>query len=182
MERENSNRLEHQQKTRNILLIVIVLLLFVIALMFFFKFGASESDSRLQADSHAAEGIIAGRTQEEIQALLDQVVEEGMFNVSMNGQVTVSRNKLADVCIENIAANHYLMRVDIIVTDSRGTAVTVYESGTIAPGYCIETGEFKVLPPAGYTDAIAVFTALDKETLAVAGQTQIAIILIREGT
>lgn len=86
------------------------------------------------------------------------------------------------MCIENIPTNYYLMRVDIMIEDSDGQNITVYESGTIAPGYCIEYGKFKVLPPEGVVDAVAVFTALDKETLEKVGQVRLNIVVEREAS
>ena len=140
----------------------------------------SHRDNRYRADSRAVAGYIKNRSAEEIQSLLNQVVEEGMLNVSMNSHVTVNSRREGDVCIENIEANHYLMRVDIIITDSEGQQVTVYESGTIAPGYCIEYGKFSVMPPEGVVDAVAVFTALDQDTLEAVGQVKLNIIVETE--
>ena len=161
------------------LIVIIFLLLLALAFsLWYFNRG----DRRYEADSRAVAGYIKSRTPEEIEALLNQIVEEGMLNVSMNGHITVKKNREADVCIENIPTNYYLVRVDIMIEDSDGQNITVYESGTIAPGYCIEYGKFKVLPPEGVVDAVAVFTALDKETLEKVGQVRLNIVVEREAS
>lgn len=176
-----STKGDGKKKTKHIvvLLIILIFLLGAVLTLILMQNNGKPSQERYW-DTEAEQGLVAGRSPEEIQALLDQIVEEGMFNISINGQITVGTDRKGDVCIENIPSNQYLMQVRIIVTDSGGTQVTVYQSGMLRPGYSIETGTFQVLPPVGYTDALAVFTALDPDTLEEVGQTQAAIILIRE--
>jgi len=159
------------------LIVIIVLLLAAIALLLIYF----SRDRRYRADSRATAGFISGRTPAEIQSLLDQIVTDGMLNVSINGHITVKENREADVCIENISANKYLMQVDIITTDSAGKETKLYESGTIAPGYCIEYGKFNTLPPDGAADAVALFTALDKDTLKAVGQVKLNVQVERKG-
>ena len=167
------------QKGSLLLVLLIIFLLLVIGFLAW-RLLFPATDARYQADTEAVEGLIPGRSPEEIEALLNQIVEEGMFNVSINGQITVGTDRKGDVCIENIAANHYLMQVDIVVKDSAGTETAVYSSGVLAPGYSIENGTFQILPPVGTVDAVAIFTALDQDTMGEVGHTNVSVLLTRE--
>jgi len=160
--------------------LAIILLLLLLAGVAGWRFWSLNQKRGYDADSEAVKGMLSGRTPEEIQALLDQVVEKGMFNVSINGQITVGADKKGNVRIENIQNNHYLMQVDIIQQEENGTQTVLYSSGIIAPGYSIENGTFKTLPPKGPVDGVAVFTALDQNTQEKVGQTNVAVILTGE--
>ena len=85
-------------------------------------------------------------TEEEIQAELNRVIEEGNFNASINTQLTLEKKKL-DVRIENVPANNYYMQVDIYLYPHQGStddSELIYQSGVIMQGkYIVDlnTGE-----------------------------------------
>lgn len=121
-----------------------------------------------ERDPNAAVGQYEGKTPEEIQAELDKIVEEGMFNISINSTVTMaSGSDEAELRIENIAANHHLMSVEIKLDD---TGEVIYASGLIEPGYYIQSAPLNTTLAKGSYAATALFTAYNIETEAVAGQ------------
>jgi len=136
-----------------------------------------------QMDVEALQKQIArGAGEAEIQQALDKAAGAGTFRVSINPVITVDDGKKGDVRIENSRENTYGVRTDIVVTDSVGTEVTVYSSKTIAPGYSLEYGEFKYLPPDRPVDAIAVMHAINLNTGREEGTVKVRIVLQRKGS
>ena len=170
---------EEKPKRKKWLLLLILLLLLIgfgcVAKQTFGK-GAGAAVSSF-FDPNAQNGNLPGKTQEEIQAELDKIVEEGMFNISIASIVVVDADGNADVRIENIAANHHNMTVSITLDDE---TEPIYESAGLAPGQYIETVQFDRKLPAGEYSATALFTAYDLETLEPQGQAAAKIsILVR---
>ena len=113
-------------------------------------------------DATARAGQAPTKTPEEIQAELNRVVEEGMFNISIASTVDFASPGSPGVAnIENVPGNRYDMKVSIALD---GTGETVYESGGIAPGdYIPEIELARALSP-GMHDATATFRAFDRQT------------------
>ena len=127
-------------------------------------------------DPSAKTGTLPGRSEEEIQAELNKVVEEGMFNISIASVVTVEKNSNeAMVRIENIAANHHNMTVSITLD---GEDEPIYESAGLAPGQYIEYVQLNRTLPAGTYSATAMFTAYQIEDLSQAGQAAAKITIV----
>ena len=146
-----------------VLLVVIGVLVFLLL-----RPDGGQIVTKKNRDPNAAVGQYEGKTQEEIQAELDKIVEEGMFNISVNSTVTMaSGSDEAELRIENIAANHHLMSVEITRDD---TGEVIYTSGIIEPGYYIQSVPLLVTLAKGAYESTAVFTAYDAETEAPAGQ------------
>lgn len=119
-------------------------------------------------DPNASVGQYEGKTQEEIQAELDKIVRQGMFNISINSTVIMERGSdEAELRIENIAANIHLMSVQITLDD---TGEVIYTSGLIEPGYYIQSVPLNAVLAKGTYSATAVFTAYDSQTEAPVGQ------------
>lgn len=128
---------------------------------------APSSDTRALRDADAELGQLAGKTDDEIRAELDRVVEEGMFDISIASDVTFADGRAeGDVRIENVPGNRYLMKVELVAD---GTGGTLYESGVIEPGYHIQSVRLDVDPGPGEHVCTAVFTALDPQTEDVVG-------------
>ncbi len=122
---------------------------------------------KYQFDVSAMEGRIQKMTEEEIQAELNRVVEEGYFNISIASAI-VFENPDAEgqARIENIAANNYHMQVDIFLD---GTGEKVYSSKLIQPGFSIENIKLdKELAPGEY-NATAIFSAITKQEMQLFG-------------
>ena len=129
-------------------------------------------------DPNAALGQLAGKTPEEVQAELDRIVEEGVFNISIAPAVYFADAGAAgDVRIENVPGNRYDMRVSIALD---GTGELVYESGVIEPNHHVQTARLSARLVAGAHPATAVFTALDPVTGDEAGRASAKITLVVE--
>lgn len=121
-------------------------------------------------------GQLDGKSKEEIQAELDRIVEEGMFNISISRYVSLpTGNSEGEFRIENSPANRYNMQVDIARSD---TGETIYESDILEPNYHIQYAKLDQVLPAGTYDCIATFHALDPETDQEIGQAACAITIL----
>lgn len=169
------------KKTRKKILTVLLILLLVIAggvgIWQLTKAPAGASGI-IYFDESAQTGNLPGKSFEQIQQELDQIVEEGMFNISIAAEVFFDRGDSAGtVRIENIQANLYHMQVTVTL-DS--TSEVLYESGAIKPGQYIEKiGLAKELARGRYP-ATATFTALDQKTLKPIGTAAAKIELVIE--
>lgn len=106
-------------------------------------------------------GQLDGKSREEIQAELDRIVQEGMFNISIANVVQLPNGSAeGEFSIENSPANRYNMQVTITVAD---TGEQVYESGIIEPNYHIQYAKLDTPLPKGTYNCIATFHALDPE-------------------
>ncbi|WP_165253145.1 flagellar protein FliS [Adlercreutzia sp. ZJ304] len=113
-------------------------------------------------DPNAQTGQAPYKTEEEKQAELDRIVEEGMFNISIASAIQFEDGTSSGTAyIENVPNNNYDMKVTI--TDDV-TGDVLYESGVLQPNQFIENITLtKDLDPGSYS-ATATFTALDKGT------------------
>ncbi|MEG1175895.1 MAG: hypothetical protein RSD62_04520 [Ruthenibacterium sp.] len=165
------------------LLALILLVLLLLCLGGFCAWRYDKKHDPHAMDMEAFAGALPGKTETEIKADLNKIIQDGEFNVAMSSIVSIDGNK-GKVNIENIAVNHYWMQVDLVYTDPATKKRTViYQSGAIKPGYSIgEATMDATLPHTGdgamtAYDAVATFHALDPETKREMGATQINIVL-----
>lgn len=119
-------------------------------------------------DPNAALGQLEGKSEEEIQAELNRIVEEGMFNVSISSVVEFADGaSQGDLCIENVPGNLYLMQVAITRDD---TGEQIYQTGLIDPNHHIQSDALDVDLDAGEYACTATFFASDVETEELVGQ------------
>lgn len=119
-------------------------------------------------DPNGLIGQIEGKSEAEIQAELDRIIEEGMFQISIASEVDFeSGTAEGPLQIENVPGNHYLMQVNITRDD---TGELLYESGILDPNYHIQNAPLLVDLPAGTYGCTATFRALDPETEDDVGQ------------
>lgn len=112
-------------------------------------------------------GQLDGKSQEEIQAELDRIVEEGMMNISIASVIEFENGGAeGEVKIENSPANRYLMQVQIAL---QSTGEVIYTSEILEPNYHIQYATLDTNLPAGVYPCTATFTALDPETEEVVG-------------
>lgn len=150
------------------IVVAVVALLVVIGILVVVIIGQmNKGYDRYAFDTSALEGRIQMMTEEEIQAELNRVVEEGMFNISIASAIIFENPKAeGQARIENIAANRYHMQVDILLDE---TGETLYSSKLIQPGYSVEYITLdKELPPGEY-EATAIFSAITQKELQVFG-------------
>ncbi|MGL6220473.1 MAG: hypothetical protein ACRC36_20670 [Lacrimispora sphenoides] len=124
-------------------------------------------------DRLAQDGSLQGKTPTEVQGILNSVVEEGMFNVSMNAKAIFNDAKSeGSIGLENIPQNRYYCRVVIRRDD---TNEVLYESQGLKPGQYIDKIKLKQNLPAGNYACTAQVIATDPESLDDIGQVQVKI-------
>ena len=118
-------------------------------------------------DSSAVEGGWDNLSPEEIAERLNQKVEEGMINISMN-TAPYFEDGAADgnLMIVNESINNYPQKVQIVRND---TGEQIYESGAIAVGSKIEHAKLNTTLPAGTYECTAYFHNLNPETGEIIG-------------
>ena len=130
-------------------------------------------------DPNAALGQLEGKTSEELQAELDRIVEEGMFNISIASYVEFPDGASeGEVRIENVPNNRYLMKVEIARDD---TGETVYRSGMIEPNHHIQRARLDADLDAGSSPCTAVFYAYEADTEELVGQAAAKLTIVVAG-
>ena len=113
-------------------------------------------------DSGAVVGGWEGTDAEELVASLNEKVEEGMINISMNTAPTFENGTAEGaLMIVNEAVNRYPQIVEIVRAD---TKERIYRSGAIPVGSKIEQAKLAVDLDAGTYDCTALFYSVDPET------------------
>lgn len=174
----NAERMETNRKKNRFLLMIIIILLLIIILLVGIKLlnGGSTQGGMIERENRAETGILPGMTTEEIQERLDMIVEEGMFNVSMNGTVRFADGySEGDVNIENIDANHYSCTVEIYL---KNTDECILKTGLIDPGQYVKRLSLDRPLVDGVFDCTAVFTAYDPDTVQSVGKVNMDIIIL----
>lgn len=169
--------IEKEKKSRKkwlLLLIVVLAAAAVTGGWFYWKSGQDEV-SDYWFDKAAKDGMIEGKTEKEIQEILNTVVQEGMFNVSVNPNPSFQDGRSeGNLCIENIKANHYYARV-LLTLDETGEEV--FESKGLKPGQYIENVKLSKNLKKGTYPATAQFIITDPDTLKDIGKVNTQITL-----
>ncbi len=159
-----------KKTTRNIITVIVILLLMLIAgLLLWQNFGPGRDDAALLEDGIKAKlGQLEDKSNDEIQAALDEVIEEGSIRVSINmNPVFPDGGSKGTLKLENHPNNHYNQRV-VITLDETGEEL--YNSGLMPVNSNIYEDVLEVDLDQGEYEATAVFTAYDTETDAEVGQ------------
>ena len=145
-----------------------VLLLLVLGILAFLLLRAPKAGpSGLAREAAALAGQLEGKTEEQIVEELNRIVEEGMFNISINTQPEFpDGSSPGNLCIENSPANHYLMVVEITLND---TGEQVYTSGALEPNYHIQEAKLDRALAKGTYPATATFYAYTADTQELVG-------------
>lgn len=130
-------------------------------------------------DVDAQSGQAPWKSQEELQAELDRVVEEGMFDIAIAATIEFpAPGEEGLALIENVPANRYDMRVSLLLD---GTEEEVYRSGLIAPGSYIQSVRLTRDLEPGSHQAKAVFEAVDSQTHEAVGKAAAEVELVVKG-
>lgn len=174
-EEETATRATHRARRTVIVLILILLLLGCAAALMF----CTSEDTSGFFDDNAKTGQAPYKTKEEIQAELNRIIEEGMFNISIASTIEFADGaSTGKAYLENVPANRYAMRVKLTLDDG---GEVVYESGGIAPGSYIEDIALsRDLEPGEYA-ATAAFTAYDMDTHEEVGVAAARVTLVVRG-
>ena len=166
----------HEAKKKSkVVWIVVIVAIAAAALAGFLVWQNSQPKSGFTIDRMAQDGFLDGKSEAEIQELLNQVVEEGKFNVSINAQPVFKDGRSeGNLRLENVPGNRYYMTVAVTLDD---TGETVYESEGIKQGQYIENVTLTKDLGAGEYPATAVFTAINPETLEPVGKTAVELVI-----
>lgn len=167
---ETGEKKERKNTFQKVMSVIVVLLMAIIIGMFaWVHFGPEKSDAESLEDSVKAKlGQLEDKSNDEIQAALDEVIEEGSLRISINeNPVFPNGESEGSLKIENHPNNHYNMRVVITLND---TGEEIYNSGLMPINSHIETDTLEHALEKGEYEAMATFTAYDVETDAEVGQ------------
>ena len=118
-----------------------------------------DTSAGLVFDEAATEGGWEQLTREEIETKLNEQLEEGMINISMNTSPWFEDGaSKGNLMIVNEAINRYPQKVQIIRND---TEEIIYTSGAIPVGSKIEAAALDVDLEAGTYECTALFHSLD---------------------
>ena len=132
-----------------------------------------DETTRYWFDRAAQSGSLEGKSPEDIQGILDTIVEEGMFNVSVNARVVFENSQApGSLGLENISANRYYCRVSLIRDDN---GETIYKSDGLKPGQYIDEVTLSKDLPRGTYPCTARIIATDPETLDDIGQVDVQV-------
>lgn len=165
MEKGKGPETDKKKDKKSWLLLLLFLSICIIAVLAYLLMNRPKEEPKAKteevfADRDAELGIMPGMTQAEIQDRLNQVVAEGMMNISINPTpVFKSGKEKGDLRIENIKANHYSYIVTITLDD---TGEEIYQSGLLSPGYYIEKASLSKSLKKGSYKATARFKAYQK--------------------
>lgn len=142
---------------------IIAVLLIGLAILLAVRYYTSDrSDLAYLEDNIKAKlGQLENKSNEEIQAALNEVVEEGNLSISINSNpVFPTGDSEGTLKIENGPQNLYGQQV-VITLDETGEEI--YDSGYMPVDSHIQTDKLEIdLEPGDY-DATAVFTAYDEK-------------------
>jgi len=166
------NTADNKQNNNLMKVVIILLLIFVLllaAILVYFLVIRPNADKGVkggQREAEALQGSINVMSEEEIQEALNNIVDEGMFRISIASDIIAVEDGKAQVRIENNLQNRYIMQVSLYL-DENGEEI--YSTDLIDPGYYIQETTFdKQLDPGEYA-ATAVFTALYPDTEEIVG-------------
>lgn len=172
-------RKKKKKKGKLIVIIVLLLLLLIGGIaggIWWYQSTRVDETTKYWFDKMAQDGSLEGKTPEEVQGVLDAIVEEGMFNVSINARaVFPDGTSEGSIGMENIAANRYYCRM-ILRRNDDGTVL--YESAGLKPGQFIDKVKLTQDLPAGTYACTAQIIATDPESLEDIGQVRVEMELI----
>ena len=173
MEMRSSRRRKSKGKTAAIMAVLLLILAVLAGFLWWRNQPKLDSTTKYWFDKAAEDGVLEGKTPQQIQSMLDTIVEEGMFNVSINKRATFEDGSSeGSLGLENIKANRYYCRVTIR-RDEDGKVL--YQSNGIKPGQYIDKVKLKENLSAGIYPCTAEVIATDPETLEDIGQVQVKI-------
>lgn len=165
----NSTEKDKRKKHKLLLLIILLLLLSMGGCFGYRYLHRDDSKSGIQREVEANLGLLPGMSDEEIQQRLNQQLEEGFFNVSMNGQPVFKNGKAkGNVNIENVPANRYSFTVSVQVTSvdaekypeaAKYVGQTILTTGMMNPGSYLTEKKLDIDLPQGEYVCVATFTA-----------------------
>ena len=161
---------EKKKKFRRIMAILVVLLMLLLAGLFVWqRYAAQQNDAALlESGVKAKIGQLEDKSNDEIAATLDEIIEEGNLSININANpVFPTGDSAGTLMIENHPNNHYNMRVSITLDN---TGEEIYNSGLMPVNSHIDEDVLSTPLEAGDYDATATFVAYDVDTDAEVGR------------
>ena len=162
---QQSEKPEQKKKSKKKYLLLLLLLL-LIPTIWLFK-GAFIGDVDLPSfpginwDKNQDVGDLTGKSKEEIVAALNEKVQEGMINISMNtNPIFETGTSLGTLMITNSASNRYPQLIEILTKDDN----TLVYSGAVDIGNKVEKSKLLVDLPKGEYECVAYFSAINPDT------------------
>lgn len=158
---EDATRKKQNRTVRRIVTIAVAFLLLALGGLFVWQtFFATPSDGvQLENAVKAQLGQLENKTNDEIAAELNRVIEEGSMAISINlAPVFVDGQSEGTLQIENSPANKYAQEV-VITMDETGEEI--YRSGLLMPNYHIQTDKLATVLAAGDYNCTATFVGYD---------------------
>ena len=162
---QQSEQPEKKKKSKKKYLLLLLLLL-LIPTIWLFK-GAFIGDVDLPSfpginwDKNQDVGDLTGKSKEEIVAALNEKVQEGMINISMNtNPIFETGTSLGTLMITNSASNRYPQLIEIFTKDDN----TLVYSGAVDIGNKVEKSKLLVDLPKGEYECVAYFSAINPDT------------------
>ena len=145
--------------------VVVILLLFLILAGAFLFATMDNSDSEVSGIIYDSNATVGGWEETDTETIVDSLnekVEQGMINISMNTTPVFSDGMSAgNLMIVNEGINNYPQVVTIVRND---TNETIYQSNAIPVGSKIEQAELTVDLDAGTYECTALFYNVDPDT------------------
>ena len=175
----NASTAEKKNSSKKLLILILILLLIFALLMggvlyYFMVYQPAQRKKAIggQREASALQGALEIMTDEEIEEALNNIIEEGMFRISIASEIITTESGEAQVRIQNHISNRYVMQVSIYLQE---TGEEIYSTDLIDPGYYIQYANFKRKLKPGEYEALAVFTALYPDTEDVVGTAGAAV-------
>lgn len=166
-EQEINSGDEKKKRNRIIAIIVVAVSLFCVGVLALNVFGDNDA-RKLEAAVAAELGQLENKSNDEIEAELNRVVEKGSMSISINANpIFVDGKSEGSIQIENSPANHYGQEV-IITLDETGEEI--YRSGLLLPNYHIQTDKLTVELEKGEYDCTAIFVGYNIENIESGGE------------
>lgn len=161
--KQNDN--DNKKKVVRIVAAIVAILLIILLAFFGFR-SCSNPDSGLPTGLIYDDDAVTGGWDEadidKIKENLNQKVQAGMINISMNTAPKFENGSAeGNLMIVNETINNYPQIVRITRND---TGEQIYESGGIAVGSKIEKAKLDVVLPAGTYECTAMFHNIDPDT------------------
>lgn len=170
VKKEGTKKKKGGSKFRRIIAAIVILFLAVLFGMFaWMRYTESQSaNAMLESGIKAKVGQLEGKSEAEIAATLNEVVDEGQLQISINMNPVFSSGEASgNLKIENHPNNHYNIRVSITMDD---TGEEIYNSGLMPINSHIDEDVLEKVLKKGEYPATATFTAYDPETDMEVGQ------------
>lgn len=156
-----------RKKKKLTAIIAVIVALFVLVFGGFLFYSKQNNDlTNLENEVKAKLGQLENKSNDEIQAALSELIEEGTIRVSINmNPVFPTGDSNGTLQLENHPNNHYSLRCVITAdTNGDGKEEEVYHSGLMPVNSHIQEDTLSVDLDKGEYPATATFTAYDVDT------------------